>query len=58
MYNIAICDDDKTFTDYIKNIMARTDVSSNLHYRIYEFTSGEEFLSQLNQSIMIYLFWT
>lgn len=47
MYNIALCDDDKKFIDYIKNIIIQSGLKKE-DINFYEFFSGEELIKSLN----------
>ena len=46
MYNIAICDDDREFIDYVKEIMKELDFTHSVN--LYEYLSGEQFLFDLD----------
>ena len=46
MNNIAICDDDREFIDYVKEIMKELDFTHSVN--LYEYLSGEQFLFDLD----------
>lgn len=46
MYNIAICDDDKGFIEYVKEIIKELNLSNDV--KIYEYLSGEEFIYDID----------
>lgn len=46
MYNIAICDDEKEFIEFVKELIRELDMSNEV--RIYEYLSGEEFLFDID----------
>lgn len=49
MYNIIICDDDKKFIQYMKNIILASDINEN-EVIFHEYCSGEEFLLKLDRN--------
>ncbi len=49
MYHIAICDDDKLFIAYMKQIIHQARGNGGDQFEIYEFCSGEELLSNLKE---------
>lgn len=46
MYNIAICDDDKVFIEFVKSIIKELNFANEI--RIYEYLSGEEFIFDID----------
>ena len=46
MYNIAICDDDKGFIEFVKEVIRELNLSNEV--RIYEYLSGEEFIFDID----------
>ena len=46
MYNIAICDDDKVFIEFVKSIIKELNFANEV--RIYEYLSGEEFIFDID----------
>lgn len=51
MYHVAICDDDKIFVSYIKNIIKKANRNKYLQCEFFEFTSGEELLSTISETV-------
>lgn len=51
MYHIAICDDDKVFISYIKNIINQVMGNKSYSCNYYEYTSGESLINALNESV-------
>lgn len=47
MYNIAICDDDLGFIEFIKEIIAELGFANEVN--IFEYLSGEEFVADMNE---------
>ena len=47
MYNIAICDDDKIFIQYLKRMIFSASEDKNYQLNIYEYNSGEELIMNL-----------
>lgn len=47
MYNIAICDDDKGFIEFVKELIRELGLANDV--RIYEYLSGEEFLFDMDK---------
>lgn len=43
MYKIAICEDDKDYIEYIKQIILKTDIVEEDTLLFYDFYSGEQF---------------
>lgn len=52
MYNIAICDDEGIFIDYMKK-MLNTSADDKHSFRFYEFHSGEDLISSVNDGLNI-----
>lgn len=48
MYRVAICDDDKVFISYIKQILDQTRSNHPYQFKIYEFCSGEDLICNLD----------
>ncbi|MDE7338980.1 MAG: response regulator [Lachnospiraceae bacterium] len=48
MYKIAICEDDKGYIDYIKEIILKTNMIDENSLLFYEFYSGEQLCLSLN----------
>lgn len=48
MYKIAICEDDKDYIDYIKEIILKTNIIDENSLLFYEFYSGEQLCLSLN----------
>ena len=46
MYNIAICDDDREFIEFVKGIMRELNFTNNIN--LYEYLSGEQFLFDID----------
>lgn len=46
MYNIAICDDDREFIEFVKGIMRELNFANNIN--LYEYLSGEQFLFDID----------
>jgi DNA-binding LytR/AlgR family response regulator len=53
MYNIAICDDERIFIDYMKRMLNISADSEGQPFRFYEFHSGEELISSVNDGLNI-----
>lgn len=51
MYHIAICDDDKIFIAYIKNIINQVMGNKSDQCNFYEYTSGESLINGLSESV-------
>lgn len=51
MYNIAICDDDKVFILYIKNIIKQIKSKEKHQINFYEYYSGEELIFSMNEIV-------
>ena len=52
MYNIAICDDSKQYITYIKKVMDEARENMDMELRVYEFSSGEELVRNLENDII------
>ena len=52
MYNIAICDDSKQYITYIKKVMNEARENMDMELRVYEFSSGEELVRNLENDII------
>lgn len=50
MYNIAICDDEKRFIQYMKNVIYNVGLKRG-EVKFYEFSSGEEFIDNLKEVV-------
>lgn len=46
MYNMAICDDDKGFIEFVKEIIRELNLLNEVN--IFEYLSGEEFLFDMD----------
>lgn len=53
MYNIALCDDCKEYIQYLKDIISEANKQYNFDVRIYEYSSGEELICNLDDKIYI-----
>lgn len=53
IYRIAICDDDKEFITYIKNILLKARKDETQIFKIDEYFSGEELIKALNGNMYI-----
>lgn len=51
MYHIAICDDDKNFISYLKRMLLIAKGNRKIEFKIYEFSSGEEFVWNLDKKV-------
>ena len=51
MYNIAICDDDKIFIQYLKRMILSASEDKNYQLNIYEYYSGEELIMNLEGTV-------
>lgn len=51
MYHVAVCDDDKVFISYIKQIIRKVADIEKCQLKIYEFYSGEELVQNLKRNI-------
>lgn len=49
MYHIAICDDSKEDISYVKGIICEAKAEKNIDFKIDEFMSGEELVSNLDR---------
>lgn len=49
MYHIAICDDSKKYILYLRDILK--EVECNIDYKIFEYSSGEELVRNLDRGI-------
>lgn len=52
MYHVAICDDDKEFISYIKNIISQAIENKEWQCDYYEFISGEALINGLGKNIL------
>lgn len=50
MYHVAICDDDKVFISYIKNIIDQVMENNDRQCDYYEFTSGESLIRAISET--------
>lgn len=51
MYHVAVCDDDKVFVSYIREILSRAKGTNQYQFQIYEFYSGEELVNGLDANM-------
>lgn len=51
MYHIAICDDCKEYISYLKVILQEAKGEQNIEFKIYEYSSGEELVRNLDRGI-------
>lgn len=51
MYHVAICDDDKVFISYIKNIIYQAKGINDWQCKFHEFVSGEELINELCEKV-------
>lgn len=51
MYHIAICDDCKEYISYLKEILQEAKGERDIEFKIYEYSSGEELVRNLNRGI-------
>jgi len=47
MFNVAICDDDKNFIQYVEDIIKELGYAEDVKF--FEYLSGEEFLNHLRR---------
>ena len=53
MYNIAICDDERIFVDYMERMLNILADKEGQTFRFYEFHSGEQLISSVNDGMSI-----
>ena len=53
MFNIAICDDERIFADYMKRMLNISADKEGQTFRFYEFHSVEQLISSVNDGMSI-----
>ena len=53
MYNIAICDDERIFVDYMERMLNISADKEGQTFRFHEFHSGEQLISSVNDGMSI-----
>ena len=53
MYNIAICDDERIFVDYMERMLNISADKEGQTFRFHEFHSGEQLISSVNDGMNI-----
>ena len=53
MYNIAICDDERIFVDYMERMLNISADKEGQTFRLHEFHSGEQLIASVNDGMSI-----